>query len=253
MSDIRVRRLRLGLDLGGAGNFPWTGGDGSLLAGGGPVAAGVLDATARTPGILSVCFVRSPVVLAFPVFPLPLLSSTPPAQGATIGVRPRPLPVRLGRGFLCRRLLLCPFILLVAFAGPVAFVSALYSLPGGGILLLVPPVLPFSIGSAGLLASWAPGALRHSRVLLPLGGLPRARRAVVSLPLSSSLSAHVLQGSAVALLCFSRARRALDMICPAFSGSHGTGRLGVAPACFPGVAAGAGGTLLVVVRELLSS
>lgn len=57
----------------------------------------------------------------------------------------------------------------------------------------------------------------------------------------------------MASLCFSGARGALHMICPAISGSPGTSRLGVTPACFSGLGAGAGGTLLVVVRELLSS
>ncbi|TNN33051.1 hypothetical protein EYF80_056786 [Liparis tanakae] len=46
ISDICVCRVHLGLDLGRTGNFPWTRGDGSLLTGGGPVAAGVLEATA---------------------------------------------------------------------------------------------------------------------------------------------------------------------------------------------------------------
>lgn len=43
------------------------------------------------------------------------------------------------------------------------------------------------------------------------------------------------------------------MIRPAFSASFGTSRLGVTPACFSGLGAGAGGALLVVMRELLSS
>lgn len=255
ISDIRVRRVRLGLDLGRTGNFPRTGRDGSLLAGSGPVAAGVLDATARTPGVLSVN-----------VFSRPLLSPRPPAQGAALGVRPGPLPVRLGMGSLCRRLLLSPFVLLVAFTGAQAFVSALCSpplLPVGCVLLLVPPVLPFSVGDAGLLASWTPGALRLHQVLqrhgsglvLPLGALPGARGAVVSLPLGVSLFAHILQGSAVASsLCFSGAWRVLGVIRPAFGGSHGTSGLGVALARLPGLGAGAGGALVVVVvRELLSS
>lgn len=46
ISDICVCCFHLGLDLGGTGNFPWTGCDGSLLASSGPIAAGVLDATA---------------------------------------------------------------------------------------------------------------------------------------------------------------------------------------------------------------
>lgn len=162
-----------------------------------------------------------------------------------------------------RCLLLGPFVLLVAFTSPPAFVFSLCSpplLPVGCILLLVPPVFPFSIDNAGLLASWAPGALglhqvpqRRRRVLFPLGALPGARGAVVSLPLGFSLLAHILQGPAVASLCFSGAWRALYVIRPAFSGSLGTGRLGVTPAWFSGLGAGAGGALLVLVRELLSS
>lgn len=53
---IRVSCVHLGLDLGRTGNFPWTRGDGSLLAGRGPIAAGVLDATARSSGVLSIHF-----------------------------------------------------------------------------------------------------------------------------------------------------------------------------------------------------
>lgn len=45
-SDICVCCFHLGLDLGRTGNFPRTGGDGSLLAASCPIAAGVLDATA---------------------------------------------------------------------------------------------------------------------------------------------------------------------------------------------------------------
>lgn len=45
MSDICVCCFHLRLDLGRTGNFPRTRGDGSLLAGSGPIAAGVLDAT----------------------------------------------------------------------------------------------------------------------------------------------------------------------------------------------------------------
>lgn len=263
ISDICVCCVRLGLDLGRTGNFPWTRGDRSLLAGSGPVAAGVLDATARTSGVLSIHFFSWPMVLAFPIFLIPLLSSTSPAQGAVISIRSGPLPVHLGMGFLCRCLLLSPFVLLVAFTGTKTSVSTLCSpllLPVGYILLLVPPVLPISIGNAGLLASWTPGTLglyqvlqRHSRVMFPLGALPGARGAVVSLPLGFPLFAHILQGSAVASLGFSGARRALYMICPAISGSLGTSRLGVTPAWFSGLGAGAGGTLMAVVRELLSS
>lgn len=263
ISDIRVCCVCLGLDLGRTGNFPWTRGDGSLLAGSGPIAAGVLDATARTSGVLSIHFFGWPMVLAFPIFLIPLLSSTPPAQGATIRIRPGPLPVHLGMRFLCRCLLLNPFVLLVAFTGTIAFVSTLCGpllLPVGCILLLVPPILPVSIGNAGLLASWTPGALglhqvlqRHSRVMFPLGALPGARGAVVSLPLGFPLFVHILQGSAVASLGFSGARRALYMICPAVSGSLGTSRLGVTPAWFSGLGAGTGSTLMAVVRELLSS
>lgn len=53
-SDICVGRLPLGLNPGRAGNFPWAGSDGSLLASAGSVTVGVLDATAGTSGILPV-------------------------------------------------------------------------------------------------------------------------------------------------------------------------------------------------------
>lgn len=86
ISDLRLCCVHLGLDLGRAGNFPWTGGDGSLLESSGPVAAGVLDAAAGTTGVLSIHFFGWPVVPAVPVFLIPLLSSSPPAQGATVGV-----------------------------------------------------------------------------------------------------------------------------------------------------------------------
>lgn len=89
--------------------------------------------------------------------------------------------------------------------------------------------------------------------MLPLGALPGAGGAVVSLPLGFPLFAHILQGSAVASLGFSGARRTLYMICPAISGPLGTSRLGVTPVWFSGLGAGAGGTLMAVVRELLSS
>lgn len=256
-SDICVWCVHLGLDLGRTGNFPWTRGDGSLLAGRCPVAAWVLDATAWTSGVLSTRFFTSMVLAFF----IRLLSSASPAQGAAIRIRPCPLPVRLGMGSLCRSVLLSPFALLVAFSGPRAFVSALCCLPllpVGCVLLLVPPVLPFSRGSAGLLASWTPGALgllqvlqRHSGVVFPLGALPGARGAVVSLPLGFSVFPHILQRSAVASLGFSGALRALRVIRPAISGSHGTWRLGVAPAWFSGLGAGAVCTLML--RELLLS
>lgn len=55
-SDVCVGRLPLGLDPGGAGNLPWAGSDGSLLASGGSITAWVLDAAAGTSGILSVHF-----------------------------------------------------------------------------------------------------------------------------------------------------------------------------------------------------
>lgn len=263
ISDICVWCFHLRLDLGRTGNFPWTRGDGSLLAGSGPIAAGVLDATAWTSGVFFIHFFSWPMVLAFPIFLIPLPSSPPPAQSATINIWPCPLPVCLGMGFLSRCLLLSPFVLLVAFTDPQAFVSALCSpslLPVGCILLLVPPVLPFSIGHARLLTCWTPRALglhrvlqRHSRVMFLLGALPWTRGAVVPLPLGFPLFAHILQGSAVASLCFSGARWALYLICPAFSGFLGTSRLGVTPACFSGLGAWAGGTLMVVMRELLSS
>lgn len=256
MSHICKRRgVHLGLDLGRAGDFPGAGGDGSLLAGGaGPVAAGVLDATAGTSGVLPAHVF---MVLTLPVFPLrPVPGPAPPAQAPGAGVRPRPLPVHVGGGFL--RLLLGPPALLVALAGPPAFVSALCD-PPSCILLSVPPVLRFSRGSAGLLASWTPGALgllqvlqRHGRVLFSLGALPGAS---ISLPLGFPLLVHIFQGAAVASLCLPRALGALRVVPPAVSGSLGAGGLGVAPARLSGLgAAGAGGALMVVVvRELLLS
>lgn len=263
MSDTLICCVHVGLDLGRTGNFPWTRGDGSLLVGSCPVAAGVLDATAWTSGLLSIHFFTWPMVLTLPIFLISLLSFTPPAQGATISIRPCPLPVHLGIGFLCRCLLFSPSSLLVAITGPPAFVSTLCSpplLPVSCIFVLVSPVFPFARGNAGLLASWTPGALgllkvlqRHSRVMFPFGVLPGARGVVVSLPLGFSIPAHVLQGSTVASLCFSGAVGARYVICPAFSGSLGTCRLGVTLACFSGLGAGAGGTLMVVVGELLSS
>ena len=57
----------------------------------------------------------------------------------------------------------------------------------------------------------------------------------------------------MAPLVFSRALGALRVIRPALGGSLGTGGLGVAPAGFSGLGAGAGGALVAVVRELLSS
>lgn len=53
ISDICVGRVPLGLDPGRAGNLPWAGSDGSLLAGGGSITVWVLYATAGTSGILS--------------------------------------------------------------------------------------------------------------------------------------------------------------------------------------------------------
>lgn len=263
ISHVCVCCVRVGLDLGRAGNFPWARGDGSLLAGGGPVAAGVLDATAWTSGVPFVQFFSWPIALTLLIFFVPLLSSTPPAQGGGVKVGPHPLRVHLGVGFLCRRFLLSPFALLVAFTGPPTFVPALCSLPlltVSRILLLVPPVLPFSRGCARLLASWTPGTLgllqviqRHSRVMFPFGALPRAWGAVVSLPLGFSLLNHIFQRPTVASLCFSRALGALHMIRLAFIASSGTSRLGVTLACFSSLGAGAGGALLVVMRELLSS
>lgn len=117
--------------------------------------------------------------------------------------------------------------------------------------MFVPQVLLFSRGNIGLLASWAPGAVRllqvaqrHGRVTFPLGA---------SLSLGFSVLAHVLQGSAVALVCFSRALGAIYVLPLAFSGSSGATTCGVAPACFIGLRAWAGGALMVRVRDLLSS
>lgn len=252
-SDICVRCFHLGLDLGRTGNFPWTGGDGSLLAASCPIAAGVLDATAWSSGIFFIYFFGWAVVFALPMLLLPFLSAAPPAQGAAVDIRARPLPVCLGIGFLSCCLLLSPFVLLVTFTGCPAFVSAICGSPllhVGLVLILVPPVSPFRVGRAGLLARWTPWALG---LHLVLGALPRAGGAVVPLSLGPPLFAHILLGSPVSSLCFSRAGGALRLICPALSGFHGTRRLGVAPACFSGLGAWAGGTPLVLVRELLSS
>lgn len=57
----------------------------------------------------------------------------------------------------------------------------------------------------------------------------------------------------MASLSFSGAMGALYMICPAISGSSGTSRLGVTPACLSSLGAGTGGAPMVVVRDLLSS
>lgn len=193
------------------------------------------------------------MVFALPMLLLPLLSAAPPAQGAAVDIRACPLPLCLGIRFLSCCLLLGPFVLLVAFAGGPAFLSAICAPPllqVGLVLFLVPPVSPFCVGRAGLLARWTPWALG---LHLVLGVFPRAGGAVVPLSLGPPLFAHILLGSPVPSLCFSRAGGALRMIRPALSGFHGTRRLGVAPACFSGLGAWAGGTPLVLVRELLSS
>lgn len=170
---------------------------------------------------------------------------------------------------MCHCLVFSPYVSLAAFTGLPAHVSSLYSsplLPVGRLLLLVPPVPPLARGTAGLLTTGAPGTLRfllvllrHSRVLLPPGALPRAKGVVVvSLPLGPSLPAHIFQGSAVAFLGLSRALRALDMISPALGGSFGTCRLvfaGHAGVTLSRESLGvrASGTLVVEVRVILSS
>lgn len=258
-SYICICCVHVGLDLGRAGNFPGARGDGRLLAGAGPVAAGVLDAATGTSGILSAHILSRPPVPVPSVFSVRPVSSTPLAHRAGISVRPHPLPAGLWRCCLLLSLLSFPG----ALTRPPAFVSALCGnslLPVSCVLPLMLPVLPFQSGNIGLLASWAPGALRlfwvpwmHCRISLLLGTFPWTGGARVSLPLGFSLLDHVLLGSTVALLCFSVAQGLLHLVSPAFSNSSGTAGLGVAPGSLSGVAAGAGGTFLVVVEKLLFS
>lgn len=237
-SDVCVRRFRLRLHLGRAGNFPGTRRDGSLLATARPVAAGLLDAAAGTPGVSPAHLLCRAVALALPLLPLPPL----PVQ-----VGGGSLPVGLGRGrSLPRRLLLGSSVLLVAIGG----VSALRRLLLEGPLLVLEP--PLVEGRAGLLAGRTPGAL--GRLRLVLGALPGAGGAPLPLALSSALSAHVLLGSPVPSLRFPGAGRALGVLRPAaLGGFHGTSGLGVAPAWLSALCARAAGAPLVLLGELLPS
>lgn len=214
LSDVCVSRVHLGLNLGGTGNLPWSGCDGSLLAGGGPVAVGVLDATAGAPGIPPTHVSVGALVL---VAPLPC---APLGRRSSVGAGP--VPVRLGGS-----LLLSPLCPSVALGTLPASVPALC----GGVFLLRPPVPHFS---AGLLATGTPRAGGLRVFLFPLGAFSRTLGALLSLALGLSIPAHVLHGSTV----FAWTVGPLRMSRPALAGSFGTGRLGVAPVCLPGVPAG---------------
>lgn len=259
-SDVCKCVVHVGLDLRRTGNFPRAGADGSLpVDRSRPVTAALLNATAGASGLFSIQLIGGPMVPALPVF---LLFSTPLVQATTLNIWPHLLPVHLGVGFVgCHLGLISPGVIVPSSSRP-TFVSTVCSpsiLPVCCILLLVLPLFPLPIRDAGLLSDRMPGVLRFlhvpqrsSRVLFPVRVVPRAGGVVVSLSMCFPLLVYFFPGSAMALLCSFGALGMLHRIHPTFCGSFGTSRLGVNPTCFPGLTAGAGGVLVVMVRKLLS-